>query len=72
MITPSLPPEQSFQTAVQGGGTQVESYSYSELRSQSWGSMEIKVPRIHKADRERAVQRETSGSCGILESSVDY
>lgn len=33
MITPSLPPEQSFQTAEQGRGTQVESYSYSELRS---------------------------------------
>ena len=31
------------------------------------------MPRIHRADRERAVQRETSGSFRVLlESSVEY
>ena len=35
--------------------------------------MEVKVPRIHRAERERAVQRETSRSCRVLlESSVEY
>lgn len=43
-------------------GDQLEPDGHSELRILSWRSKEVKLPGIHRRERERAVHRETSGN----------